>query len=165
MYILYVMFIKNLIKSLNKNQIKYGLVGGYAVALHGVLRGTVDIDLVTDLKEASLIKLEKALNSLGLQSRIPVSAKDISQFRNEYIEKRNLIAWSFVNAKNPLEIVDILITHDWSEFDIVLKHLHDLQISVVSIDDLIELKKEAGRPQDIEDIKSLQLIKKAEKSK
>src|ERR1043165_7487492 len=146
------MFITTLLKNLQKNQIKYGLVGGYAVALHGVLRGTVDIDLVTELNEAALIKLEKALNSMGLQSRLPVSAKDIANFREEYIEKRNLIAWSFVNSKNPLEIVDILLTHDWAEFEMVFKTVEDVRVSIVSIDDLIRLKKESGRPQDLEDI-------------
>jgi hypothetical protein len=149
-----------LVDAFKKNDIKYALVGGYAVALHGVLRGTVDIDLLTHLRAAELEKMEKALRSLGLQSRIPVTAKEVAAFRKEYVERRNLIAWSFVNPKNPAEVVDILLTHDLSEVETTIKAVQSRRIFICQIDDLIRLKKEAGREQDLIDIKALQEIKK-----
>lgn len=153
-----------LTKALQKYQVPYALIGGYAVVLHGVVRTTVDIDLLTKMTLINFINLEKALHSLGLVSRIPVTAQEIFHFRTEYIEKRNLIAWSFVNPKNPMEVVDIIITHDLNEFEVVRKTVQGEKISIVSIDGLIALKQESARPQDLEDIKHLRYIQKNEKT-
>lgn len=157
------MWFKKVIKTLDQHQIPYALVGGYAVALHGVLRHTVDLDFLTKLNKTNLQTLEKAMKELGLQSRIPVTADEIYQFRQEYIERRNLIAWSFVNPKNPLEVIDILINHDVEEFEVIKKKIEGLSVKIIDIDGLIALKKEANRPQDKEDLKHLQWIKKNEK--
>jgi hypothetical protein len=154
------MFLKKLIKALDKNQVKYTLVGGYAVALHGAPRMTMDIDFLTILTEKNLKNAEEALRSIGLQSRLPISAHEVALFREEYIENRNLIAWSFINPKDPLEVVDILLTHDLSEMSTVTKKFNDFSVSVISIDDLIKLKKEAGRDQDLEDIRVLKGLRK-----
>jgi hypothetical protein len=40
------MFLTELCQSLKNHSVRYALVGGYAVALHGAVRGTVDIDFV-----------------------------------------------------------------------------------------------------------------------
>jgi len=40
------MLIEKVVKSLSRHHVKYILVGGYAVALHGAVRGTVDIDFL-----------------------------------------------------------------------------------------------------------------------
>jgi len=154
------MFLKKLINTLEEFNVKYTLVGGYAVALHGAPRMTMDIDFMTVLSEKNLINAEDALRSMGLQSRLPISAREVAHFRKEYIEKRNLIAWSFINPKNPMEVVDILLTYDLSEMSTVTKKLDGISVSIVSIDDLIKLKKEAGRPQDLEDIRVLKGLKK-----
>jgi hypothetical protein len=153
-------FIFKVTEAFQKQKIRYALVGGYAVALHGALRGTVDIDVLVSLQRAELEKVEKVLLSLGLISRIPVSAKEIAAFHKEYVEKRNLIAWSFVNPKNPIEIVDVLLNHDVSEVETVIKAVAGKKISVCGIDDLIRLKKEAAREQDKEDVKALTALKK-----
>ncbi len=149
---------ERLIRSLEKYRIKYAVVGGYAVALHGAVRGTVDIDIVIVLSRKAFEATEAALKEIGLESRLPVIAKDVFAFRKEYIQKRNLIAWSFVNPNNPLEVVDILITEDVKKINVVNKHAFGLIIKVVAIPDLIAIKKKAGRPQDLEDIKALEKL-------
>ncbi|PIS11872.1 MAG: hypothetical protein COT73_01635 [Bdellovibrio sp. CG10_big_fil_rev_8_21_14_0_10_47_8] len=154
------MFIEKLIRSFEKFKVPYTLVGGYAVALHGLMRSTVDVDLLTRLDEQNLARAEQALLALGLQSRVPVTASEVARFRKEYIERRNLIAWSFVNPKNPMEMVDILLTHDLRDVSVIHKKMQDFKISIISIDDLIMMKKEAGRPQDLEDIRGLRALKK-----
>jgi len=45
----YIMFILKVCESLSNAKIKYAIVGGYAVALHGVVRGTVDVDLLIEI--------------------------------------------------------------------------------------------------------------------
>ena len=49
------MFIQKLIQSLTKYDVNYAVVGGYAVALHGAFRGTMDIDLVIQNDEQAFL--------------------------------------------------------------------------------------------------------------
>ena len=102
--------------------------------------------------------LEKALNSIGLQSRLPVTAKDVFQFREEYIENRNLIAWSFVNLKNPIEVVDIIITKNLADCSTIQKDFGNLKVKVLAKKDLIKMKRESGRPQDLLDVEALERL-------
>lgn len=152
------MFIRRVIHALESCDVDYVVVGGYAVALHGAVRGTVDIDLVIALKRQSFENTEKAMLQLGLQSVLPVTAKDVFNFREEYIRNRNLVAWSFSNPKNPLEIVDIIITEDASIIEIIDKKAFDMTVRIASIPDLIRMKRESNRPQDVEDIRALEKL-------
>ncbi len=152
------MWILKVVEKLKKSKIEFALVGGYAVALHGAVRGTVDLDLVITLNKSNYEHAEKALLELGLKSRLPVRASEVFNFREEYIKNKNLIAWSFVNYKNPAEVIHIIITHDLKKMSVVHISVYGVRIPVVSIPSLIKMKKEAGRPQDLEDIKALQEI-------
>lgn len=154
----YTMFIKHVIQALQKHKVRYAIVGGYAVALHGVIRGTVDIDLAIAMDSKQFEAVEKALLSIGLQPRLPVSAKEVFQFRQEYIANRNLVAWSFYNPSNPLEVVDILITEDAQNIDTILIKVDRLNFRVASIEELIRMKRKSARPQDLEDIKALETL-------
>lgn len=141
-----------------KHKIPYAIVGGYAVALLGAARGTIDVDFITKLEEQTFLKIEEAFKSLGFVSRLPVTAKEVFTFRQEYIEKRNLIAWSFYNPRNPLEIVDIIITENLDDCTTVNKTLDGQKIKVLSKTDLIRMKKKSGRPQDLIDIEALEKL-------
>ena len=153
------MFIRKVIQSLNHYNVRYALIGGYAVALHGVVRGTVDIDIIIGLNQPAYENAEAALMAIGLKPRLPLTSAELFQFRQEYIDQRNLKAWSFVNFSNPLEVVDILIIEDLDTVDTVVKRAFGLNITVVTMDALIRLKKRSGRPQDIEDIRALERLR------
>lgn len=152
------MWFIDIIKKLNEQDLEFAVAGGFAVALHGAVRGTVDLDIVIVINQSNFKKAEKALNDLQLKSRIPVTADEVFKFREEYIEKRNLIAWSFVNYKNPSQVVDIIITHDLKKMKSEKISIHGIKVPVLSIKSLIQMKQDAGRPQDIEDIKALKEI-------
>ena len=102
------MFIYKVVEILQNYNIEYAIAGGYAVALHGAVRGTVDIDLVIKLDKNILLKIEYAFKEIGLQSRLPLKGEEVFNFREEYIKNRNLIAWNFININNPAESVDIV---------------------------------------------------------
>lgn len=152
------MWILEAVKELQKNKVQFAIAGGYAVALHGAVRGTVDLDLVVVLTLENLEKLQNTCHSLGLQSRIPVLAKEIFSFREEYIEKRNLIAWSFVDKKNSAKVIDIIITHNLKTMGTKTVTIHGVKVPLVNIKSLIAMKRDAGRPQDLEDIKALEAL-------
>jgi hypothetical protein len=143
---------------LKSHKIPYAIVGGYDVALHGAPRGTVDVDFIVQWEEKVFVAVELALKSIGLQSRLPVTAKEVFQFRKEYIEKRNLIAWSFYNPRNPIEIVDVIITENLEDCSVVEKIIANSRIKILSKKDLIKMKKKSGRPQDLIDVEALEKI-------
>lgn len=152
------MWFLNAIQKLKDNDVAFAVAGGFAVALHGAVRGTVDLDIVILIDLENLKRAEKALSQLNLKSRIPVTATEVFKFRKEYIEKRNLIAWSFVNYKNPSQVVDIIITHDLKKMKSQNISIQGIKVPVLSLKALIQMKKEAGRPQDLEDVKALEEI-------
>ncbi len=153
------MFLLKVVNSLERQGVPYALVGGHAVALHGAVRGTIDLDFVIQLNEKAFQSVEQALFDIGLKSRLPVNAEDIFRFREEYIKNRNLIAWSFYNPNNPIEIVDIIITEDLQKMKTITKKIVGKNIRLLSIPDLIAMKLKSNRPQDIEDIKALEKLK------
>ncbi|MBM4252409.1 MAG: hypothetical protein FJ146_10600 [Deltaproteobacteria bacterium] len=148
-----------IIKAFDAAGVSYALVGGYAVALHGAVRGTVDIDCIIRHTEDSFVACEAALRSIGMEPRLPVTAREVFRFREEYINRRNLIAWSFYNPVNPVEVVDIIITHNLAHLKAVIMRAGLDKVKVLSIPHLIEMKRAAGRPQDIEDVKMLEALR------
>ncbi len=139
--------------------VRYALVGGYAVALHGAVRGTVDVDVVIAWNFRSLQAAENALQKLGLVSRLPLSAPEVYRFRDEYIRNRNLIAWNFYNPRDLTEQVDIVIAEDLKGKKAQQVQTADGPVRVLSRADLIRMKRASGRPQDLEDARALERLK------
>ena len=154
------MFIYRLVGALEKRKVDYAIAGGYAVALHGAVRGTVDIDIVLRFTKKNLLAAEAALRDVGLQSRLPVKGDEVFDFREEYIKNRNLLAWNFINISNPTESVDIILTDDLRNLKTKRIRSGEKTLRVISIDDLIKMKEKSNRGQDLEDIKALRSLKK-----
>ncbi len=153
------MLILRLIKALDDHKIPYAIVGGHAVALHGAYRATFDIDLVIKWTLKNLKELEMALKEIGLTSRLPLMVEDVFNFKEEYIKNRNLIAWNFINLDDLSEQVDLILTTDLTGKSVVSKKLGDLSAKVLAKKDLIEMKKQSGRKQDLADIEALEELK------
>jgi len=149
------MFLYTVSEVLMRAKVPFAIVGGYAVALHGAVRGTVDIDIVLALSRKQFSAAEAALRSLGLEPRLPVTAFEVFDFREEYIKNRNLIAWSFFDPKNATNVVDIIITHDLRKLRIKKISSGGHALPVLALEDLVALKTASGRPQDLEDIRAL----------
>lgn len=159
-YTLYMSFLERLCCTLNSKGIKYAIVGGHAVALHGAVRGTVDVDFVIAWSHQALSNVEACLNSIGLVSRLPISADDVFYFRDEYINARNLIAWNFYNPQNLTEQVDVIISYDLSIRSIDNMVVGDTAVPVLKLNRLIDMKRESAREQDLFDIDALERLKK-----
>ena len=130
------------------------------MALHGVVRGTVDVDLVLKVSRTNYQNAEKGLLELGLTSRLPVGADEVFHFRKEYISNRNMKAWNFINPQNPTQAVDIIISQDLGRMKVDRIKAGKCILPVLSVRDLIRMKRKSGRPQDLQDIKALEKISK-----
>ena len=151
-------FLEKVCTALREAGVRYALAGGYAVALHGAVRGTIDVDVVLRWTEQTLVGAEAALNGIGLVSRLPVTAREVFAFRDEYVKNRNLIAWNFYNPDDPLEQVDVIITYDLTGKRTRRVNLSSGPVQVLSLKGLIAMKRASGRPQDIEDIRALERL-------
>lgn len=153
------MFINEICTALDRAEVTYAIVGGYAVALHGAVRGTVDVDVVIQWSLKNLQNTETAFRQMGLVSLLPVTAETLFHFREEYIQNRNLIAWNFYDPANPLNQVDIIINYDFTNAHStkIVKTFRGA-VRILSLNDLIEMKKSSGRLQDLEDVKALSLL-------
>ena len=152
------LFVEKVCQSLAAHGVRYALVGGYAVALHGAVRGTVDIDIVIDWTLKALRKTESALNSLGLVSRLPLSADDVFAFRDEYVKNRNLIAWNFHNPADISQQVDVVITYDLTGKRRYRMPTASGPLFLLAKEDLLDMKKASGRPQDLADVAALERL-------
>jgi hypothetical protein len=152
------MFLHKVCQHLDAANIPYAIVGGYAVALHGAARGTFDVDIAIEWSLKNLAKVESALKELGLVSRLPIDANSVFHFKEEYVQKRNLIAWNFYNPRKPIEQVDIIITFDLKHHKVKSMQTQEGKVRVLAKDDLIEMKTKSGRKQDLEDVKALEAL-------
>lgn len=153
------MFIQRICLALDKANVPYAIVGGYAVALHGVIRGTVDVDIAIEWSLTNLQNTENAFKGMGLVSLIPITAEMVFHFRDEYVQNRNLIAWNFYDPSNPLNQVDIVINYDLKGAQYTKKIQTSLgTISILSLGELIKMKEASGRSQDLEDVKALKSL-------
>ncbi len=153
------LFINKVCGALAARRVRYALVGGHAVSLHGAVRGTVDIDIAINWNLRSLQNAEKALDEIGLVSRLPVTAENVFEFRYEYIENRNLIAWNFYNPENLTEQVNIIISYDLKGRRRQRLNTSEGPIYVLDITELIEMKRASGRPQDLSDVDALEKLR------
>lgn len=138
--------------------VAFAIAGGWAVALHGAVRGTVGLDLVVRLDPATLRAAAEALERLGYVSRLPVGADQVFAFRREYLQNRGVRAWEFWDPSAPAEVVALLLTHDLSRLRIRRVRAAGRSLPVLSAPDLLRMKRESGRPQDLEDARALERL-------
>lgn len=129
------------------------------MAIHGVARGTFDLDVITEISEENFLKLESILGSIGLKSILPISATKIFRNLELYQREKNLIAWNFVNPERQRESLDIILTEDIRNCKIEHVKTDFGSLTVISLEDLIRMKSKTNRAQDIEDVRALRKLK------
>lgn len=146
---------KDFIKYLNGNKVKYLLLGGWAVGIHGNPRATKDIDFLIAVDDTNLKRLKKAMCEFGAPTI------DMSIFK----DKGNF----FRMGRPPIQI-DIIT--DATGIDMKSSYLRrqivevdGLEISVISKEDLIVNKKASGRHRDLDDAEILEKSEKDKKKK
>ncbi|MCH2205267.1 MAG: nucleotidyltransferase family protein [Lentisphaerales bacterium] len=152
------MYYSDIFRNFEKNKIAYAVVGALASSLHGVVRGSLDLDIAVRFEAENLQKVESSLEELGYTSAIPVSATEIFNFRQQFIEKRNLLNWTFTHNSDATKQVDIIITHDLKDMSFRKLKTKMGIVPLISKKDLISMKRAAARPQDLEDIRALEKL-------
>jgi len=157
-------YCEKLLRELYRAKVPYLVVGGMAVNLHGYDRSTGDLDIMVSLKTADVKRLIRAIKAIGFQPKLPLSLDDFvdPEKRRIWIEEKNMLVFSVYNPAFEFEHVDILIVDDIN-FSQAYRRREDIKagdmvISLISIPDLIRMKKKAGRKTDQIDIEVLEAI-------
>lgn len=150
--------------ALERADVRFVVVGGVAVVLHGHPRMTADLDLVIDLAAEPAGRAIAALVDLGLEPRLPVDPRTFADpdVRRAWAEERNLTVFTMLDPKDPLLDVDLFAASPlpfdelWERATLV--HLDGQTVRIASLDHLIAMKKTAGRPQDLADVAALEAL-------
>ncbi|WP_394994621.1 DUF6036 family nucleotidyltransferase [Emticicia sp.] len=140
------------IDALNQAKVRYILVGGYSVILHGYSRTTGDMDIWVDKTKENYDALKKAFYIFGM----PVFDMTVSNF----LDNPSLDVFTF---GRPPVAIDIITTIKGLQFQDTYAHALDYQIDddttlsvkLIHLKDLITTKQASGRARDINDIENL----------
>lgn len=153
-----------LLGKLSEENVRYLLAGGLAANLYGVERATRDIDLIIDFDKENLQKFEHVVQSFGFKERVPVFARDLWDiaYRRKLRDEKNMLAFSYYDLYSGVFIVDVLL-HTPQSFDAMwarkqIRKSGETSISIVSVEDLLEMKTLANRDQDNFDIIQLKKL-------
>lgn len=158
-------FHEKILKEFQKNKVKYIIVGGVGYNLLGGARNTFDLDIIIELTETNLTKLLKIFKKLNYKIKIPFNPKKLldRKTRLKLIKEKNLMAINFYERKTGEEI-DIIIKTPVSylnaEKSMEIIKMKSLKLPVISIDNLIKMKKASNRLIDQLDLRSLKEIKR-----
>lgn len=142
---------KEFIELLNEHEVKYLVIGGYAVSYHGYPRYTKDIDFWIWLEKENLSKLVDTINSfgfgfLGLKTADLLNPNNIIQLGQEPNRIDLLVDLEKADFKNC-----------YSKRETV--RIDNIDVSFIGLEELIMVKKNAGRLQDLADAEQLEKIK------
>lgn len=136
-------------EAINSKGIPYAVCGGWAMAIHGLPRATVDIDLLIlsdDLERLWAIAKQHGYNVEGLPLHFADGIIEIRRISKVDEETKRLFTLDFLLVTEPLNSV-------WESREQV--QWEEGKIWVVSKDGLIRLKTISGREQDLLDIRKL----------
>ena len=137
---------KEFIELLNKNNVRYIVIGGYAVVYHGYVRSTNDIDIWIDLHKDNIQKAIKALDQFGFSS---LNIKDTDFSPNQIIQ-----------LGYPPNRIDLITTPAGIDFETCYKSkeqvtIDNIAVNIIDLENLIKTKKASGRTRDLADVEEL----------
>lgn len=157
-----------IIGALAEHEVRYLIVGGMAVVVHGHGRMTHDLDLVIELEYDNVQRAFTALAGLGYQPRVPVTAAQFADpaERRSWIEHKHMTVLNLYSDRFRTTPIDLFVEEPF-EFASAHARAHvqalgDLEVRVVDLATLIQMKQAAGRAIDLDDVRQLQLLQRDE---
>jgi hypothetical protein len=155
--------VEAIVRALNDSNVRYLIVGGLAVVAHGHARFTGDVDLVLDLEPDNAMGAVEALAGLDYRPRAPVPIREFADAarRREWVDSKGLTVFSLSSPAHPATEVDLFVEEPF-DFDAVLGRAVRFEVApglaatFISRGDLIDMKRRAGRPVDLDDARVLE---------
>lgn len=161
------MFYLKLFRALEREKVRYLLVGGVAVNLHGAERMTMDVDLMLAMDRANLERFKSAAHSLRLKPAVlPVTLEQFCDAKMVagWTKKKHMLAFQLRGPELEAPSVDILVK-PVVPFQSAYRRRKPMKIGGVSIsvaapEDLVALKSGTGRKIDESDILALRRLRR-----
>lgn len=139
---------------LDSHKVEYIVIGGIAVQVHGHVRMTNDVDLIPSPTPQNLERLAAALEAL--EARVLNPGSEELKIDAQMLPRATL--WQLATRHGDIDILhDAPGAAPFSQLRerALLITLGDRPIPIASRDDLIRMKRAAGRPVDLADIAAL----------
>jgi len=146
---------------LNKAKVRYLVVGGVAVGFHGYPRLTADLDLMIDLDPDQVARALQVLIRLGLRPHIPEDPMRFADrvIRRGWIREKGMLCFPWWHPSDSFFRLDVFVRHPIRFKPAYAKRkimkAGALLVPAVCLKDLLRMKRLAGRPKDLEDIRML----------
>jgi hypothetical protein len=151
------------LQSLSSRGARFAVAGGFACLAHGVVRVTLDLDLLVEVSDDNLARLWETLSDLGFITQQPVSKADVVSAERlaRLAREKHMQALSWVHGTHPFVIVDLLVGEgfQWSTALVEEIHLFGMPVPVLRREELIRLKRAAGREKDLVDVRELERLR------
>lgn len=147
--------------ALDERAVEYVVVGGLAVQVHGHVRTTNDLDLIPEPSRGNLARLADALNDLG--ARVLNPGSESLEIDATMLPRATL--WQFATAAGDIDVLhDAPGAASFAELRrrALEVRLGERRIPFAGREDLIRMKRAAGRPVDLSDIAALEPAPAAE---
>ncbi|MEO6462506.1 MAG: nucleotidyl transferase AbiEii/AbiGii toxin family protein [Candidatus Eisenbacteria bacterium] len=158
--------VESLVRALNEAGVRYLIVGGLAVVAHGHARFTGDVDLVLDLDAGNLGRAVDAFESLHYRPRAPVPFRDFADAskRAEWLSTKGLTVFSASSPEHSATEIDLFVETPFDFAEVYARAVRfevapGVEAPFVPVDDLIAMKRRAGRPIDLDDARVLEALK------
>jgi hypothetical protein len=145
---------ERILRALAEHEVDYVLIGGLAVQTHGHVRTTNDADLIPAPDPANLKRLAAALRSL--EARVLNPGEEKIEINAKMLPRATI--WQFITRDGGIDVMhEVPGGRSYAELsDGALRvQLGDIEVPVVGLDDLIQMKLARGRPVDLADVASL----------
>ena len=141
---------ESLLKLLNAHNVEFVIIGATAFPVHGYARATLGIDLFIRPEPENARRTLEALKEFGYD------VTDLSE--KDLLEKKILIRQYLVETDIHPFVRGVTYDQVWRNR--VPGTYGNEKVYYASLDDLITMKKAAGRPKDMEDLNVLLHLKK-----
>ncbi len=156
--------ISDILKALNDENIRYVIVGGVAVNLHGHVRFTKDLDLIFAFEKTNLTRAMQILAAINFSPLLPISILDFANpaLRAQWINEKGLVVFQLIDRVQIDRQIDVFVDEP-IPFEKMYQERENVALGgttapIASIEHLIEMKTIAGRPQDLSDIQKLRFL-------
>ncbi len=140
---------------LNKHNVKYCIIGAFAVAFYAKPRYTKDIDILVEPSKDNAQKILKVLEEFGF-GELSVSLEDLMREGNILQLGYEPLRIDLLNKLEGFQFQDIWQNRVTGEYG-------SERVSFIGLDDLIKNKKMSNRPSDKVDIELLEKNRKEKK--
>ena len=140
---------ERLLRSLNDHSVEYVIIGALAFPIHGYARSTLDIDIFIRPDRANAELTHQALADSGFDVH-DLSVDDLLDFKI-------LIRQYIVEVDVHPYVAGISFDAVWASR--VAGRFGQVDVNYAGLDALIEMKRAAGRPKDLADLKALEKIR------